>query len=156
MYTELENTEVIERELSENGIYASNTRGVSMQPLFKTHRDMVIIKRADGELKKYDVALYKDPRSRYVLHRVIAVKDDYYIIRGDNTFVNEKVPKSAVLGILVAFRNKKRSKTVDDRLYKFYSRFWHAIYPVRYVKHKIRTLLVKIYRTFFKRNKKIS
>jgi hypothetical protein len=151
MCSELENTELIERELAVNGVYASNTRGASMEPLFKTHRDMVIIKRAERELKKYDVALYKDTHGRYVLHRVIKVLCDFYIIRGDNTFVNEKVPKSAVIGVLISFRNKQRRKTVEDKSYKLYSRFWHFIYPVRYLFHKSKLVLHKIYRTVFKK-----
>ena len=89
----------IEKELEEFGFYASNTLGVSMRPLFKTHRDMVIIKRPEEELKKYDVALYVC-RGKYILHRVIAVLDDVYIIRGDNTYRKERVPKQSVIGVL--------------------------------------------------------
>jgi hypothetical protein len=112
---------------------------------------MVIIKRADGELKKYDVALYKDSKGRYVLHRVIKVKRDIYVIRGDNTFVNEYVPKTAVIGVLTAYRNKKKSHTVNDISFKIYSRFWNFIYPLRYVKHKAKRAIRKLFK---KRNKK--
>ena len=77
MNNDIENVEVIENELQKNGVFASNTLGCSMQPLFKTHRDMVIIKRAEGALKKYDVVLYRDMKGRYVLHRIIGVKEDY-------------------------------------------------------------------------------
>lgn len=151
MQNGLENSEVIERELTENGIYASNTLGTSMQPLFKTHRDMVIIKRPEGDLKKYDVALYKDGRGRYVLHRVIKVSEDSYIIRGDNTFVDEYVKKSAVIGVLTAYRNKNKRHSVNDISFKIYSRFWHFIYPLRRLKRSIRALLGKIRRKLCKK-----
>lgn len=153
MSLELESVEVIESELAKHGVFASNTSGVSMQPLFKTHRDMVIIKKPDGELRKYDVALYRDSRSRYVLHRVIGVRDDEYIIRGDNTFVKEHVPKNAVIGVLIAFnRNGKRHST-DELLYKLYSRFWHFIYPLRHAKMATRRALARLYRKIFKKQK---
>ena len=135
---------LIERELSENGYYASNTLGRSMQPLFKTHRDMVIIERVQGELKKYDVALYKDSHSRYVLHRVIAVRDGYYVMRGDNNFFRETVKKDAVIGVLVAYRNKNRRHSVNELHYKIYSRFWHYIYPFRAFFRKTRMALSRV------------
>ena len=130
----------VERELLENGFYASNTLGNSMRPLFKTHRDMVIIERPHGDLKKYDVALYKDGE-RYVLHRVIGVYPDYYLMRGDNNFFSEKVKKDAVIGVLVAYRNKNRRHSVNELHYKIYSRFWHYIYPFRAFYRKTRMAL---------------
>ncbi len=154
MNGELESSEIIEKELEQNGVYASNTLGTSMEPLFKTHRDMVIIKSPAAELKKYDVALYKDKYGRYVLHRVIRVKEEVYIIRGDNTFVNETVPKTAVLGVLTAYRNKNKRHTVEDASFKIYSRFWHFIYPLRLAKHKLRAILSRMYRKLFKRENK--
>ena len=42
-----------------------------------------MVKKAIGRLKKYDVPLYKKGDS-YVLHRVMEVLPDSYIIRGDN------------------------------------------------------------------------
>ena len=147
----LQNTETIERELSENGFFASNTIGTSMQPLFKTHRDMVMIKRAEGELKKYDVALYKTGVGRYVLHRVVKVKKDSYLIRGDNTYKIETVPKSSVLGVLYAYRNTKKRHTVEDFSYKLYSRIWVFIYPLRLLAYRFRILLSRTYRLFFKK-----
>ena len=94
---------IVERELREHGVYASNTVGYSMSPLLRHHKDVVIIEPPTGILKKYDVALYPDGKGNYILHRVIAVRDGEYIIRGDNTFVKEHVPHSAVVGVLVAY-----------------------------------------------------
>ena len=42
----------VESELKKNGVYASVTSGVSMRPLFKTNRDMVILKRPEAEPRK--------------------------------------------------------------------------------------------------------
>jgi hypothetical protein len=74
-----------ERELKENGVYASITRGVSMRPLFKTHRDVVIVRTPIRPYKKYDVVLYT-AADKYVLHRIIGKRDGAYVIRGDNTY----------------------------------------------------------------------
>ncbi len=140
---------VIKEELLAHGSYASVTRGVSMKPLFKTGRDMVIIKPPVAPLKKYDVVLYTGAGNRYTMHRIIAVKETEYIVRGDNTFRREHVPKQNVIGILTEFNRKGKHHTTDELSFKIYSRFWHYLYPVRFLLHKIRVLLGKIYHKIF-------
>ncbi len=140
----------IEDELSKHGTWATNTVGVSMRPLFKTHRDAVVLKAVDGDLKKYDVALYTDKIGRYILHRIIGKKGDCYVIRGDNTFVKEYVPKERVIAYMVSFNRKGKHHTTDERGYKLYSRVWNFIYPVRFLFHKFVALLRKIKRKLLK------
>lgn len=140
----------VESELLKNGVYASVTSGVSMRPLFKTNRDMVILKRPDTELKKYDVVLYRLTTGRYVLHRIIKVTPDKLIIRGDNTYSLEYVNKSDVIGVLTEFNRKGKRTSVTNRAYVFYSKFWNLIYPLRFVCHKALNLLRKVYRRIFR------
>ncbi len=136
----------IKRELLTHGICATNTNGVSMQPLFKTHRDVVILKKAEGELSKYDVVLYPGKDGNYILHRIIGKTDSEYIIRGDNTFSKEYVSKGDVIGVLISFNRKGKRHTVDEFGYKFYSRFWNFIYPLRHLSLRIRGALGRLYR----------
>lgn len=147
----------IEAELEKHGMYASNTRGVSMEPLFRTRRDMVIIEKPKEELKKYDVALYRDCRGKYILHRVIKVKSDEYVIRGDNTYRKEHISKGRIIGVLTAFNRKGKRHSVTDRSYRIYSRVWNFIYPVRCVFHALISLpkraVKKALRTFFGKKK---
>ena len=142
---------LIESELEKHGSYASTTRGVSMRPLFKTGRDMVIIKPVTRPLRKYDVVLYTGARNHYTMHRIIGIKDTHYIIRGDNTYRKEYVPKENIIGILTEFNRKGKRRSVEDTSFKIYSRFWHYLYPVRHICHKIRRLLSKIKHAIFKK-----
>lgn len=145
---------VIERELERHGSYASVTRGPSMQPLFKTSRDMVIIKKPDLPFKKYDVVLYTGAGNKYTMHRIIGFKGNTLVIRGDNTYVKEYVDPARVIGILTEFNRKGKRHTVNERSFKAYSRFWNLIYPIRFLIFKVRNLLGKIYRALFKRKRK--
>ena len=147
----------IERALDEEGIFASVTEGVSMRPLFKTHRDMVILKKPNGVLKKYDVVLYK-AGAKYLLHRIIKVDNDrkVYVIRGDNTFKLEYVPFSGIIAYLTAFNRKGKSHKVTDKGYLTYAKVWNLIYPLRYPIHLLRMLLGKIYRMIFGKRKRMS
>ena len=131
--------------LARDGRLVYRTRGVSMEPMLRQNRDIVVIAAVSGRLKKYDVALYRRG-SRYVLHRVIRVKEGGYIIRGDNTYTPEAVPDSAVIGVLTAFKRKGKDFEVTDPAYRRYVRFWHAIYPLRFVLFQCRKLAARIAR----------
>lgn len=144
----------IEEQLRLHGSYASNTRGTSMEPLFRTHRDMVIILPVTEPLKKYDVPLYRLDDGSYVLHRIIGFYEDGYLIRGDNTFLTERVPHSKIVGVLSEFNRKGKSGSCRDRGYRIYSRVWCFIYPVRYVLYKIRRMLSTVYHALIKRDAK--
>ena len=63
--------------------------GDSMQPLIRQDRDLLIIEKSEGRLKKYDVPLYKRDSGQYVLHRILKVRKDDYVICGDNRYCKE-------------------------------------------------------------------
>lgn len=126
------------------GVYASSTKGKSMRPLFKTGRDAVVLKKVDKEIKKYDVVLYQDASGKYILHRVIGKKDGVLIIRGDNTFRREYVKEESILAYLISFNRKGKHHDVGDFGYKFYSRVWNFLYPIRFLFYKFKLLVKKI------------
>ena len=73
-----------EEILARDGVLVYKTRGVSMEPMLAQGRDLVVIRVPSSRPGKNDVALYRRGES-YVLHRVIDVRDGYYLMRGDNT-----------------------------------------------------------------------
>ena len=134
---------IIESELERHGVYASVTRGPSMKPLFKTSRDVVYIKKPSEPPKKYDVVLYIGARNKYTMHRIIGVREDEYLIRGDNTYRVEHIPKENIIGILTDFNRKGKRHSTSEISFKIYSRVWHFIYPVR---HIVRAIFLPIRR----------
>ena len=120
----------IEELLARDGKLIYKTRGVSMEPMLRQNRDLVVLETPKARLKPYDVALYKRGTS-LVLHRVLQVEEDHYLIRGDNTYVMEKVPDEAVLGVLTSFQRKGKQISVMDGRYQRYVKLWCAIYPLR-------------------------
>ena len=115
-----------------------------MKPLLHQNRDLVTIETTDERLKPLDVALYKRGDS-YVLHRVIEVKDGYYLIRGDNTYMLEKVPDEDILGVLTGFMRKGKQHSVEEESFKRYSRVWNDIYPVRHAYMKCVSPFKRVY-----------
>lgn len=131
-----------EELLARDGYLVYKTRGVSMEPMLRQNRDLVIIRVPTCRLQKYDVALYRRGRS-YVLHRVIGVEKDHYLIRGDNTYSVEIVPDEAVIGVLTSFKRKGKTISTENRFYRFYVRFWNTIYPVRALYARCRRAAVR-------------
>ena len=122
----------LEKQLAEEGFYISTTVGVSMRPMLRNRRDRVLIKPVgEGRLQKYDLPLYRLPDGKYVLHRVLEVRGNDYIIAGDNTGWKESVPKENVVGIATRFCRKGKWHDVNERGYGLYVRLWTDLYLLR-------------------------
>ncbi len=128
-----EEAKTIEEALAQNGIYTGLTTGSSMEPLIHNQKDTVIIVKPKERLKKYDVPVYVLPSGKYVMHRVIEVYDDHYLIVGDNLLTRENVTDDMIIGKLVGFyKNGKNYIDLEkNRGYQLYSKIWVALLPVR-------------------------
>ena len=115
------------------GKYSGLTTGTSMNPLLHQGKDTIIVVKPEDRLKKYDVALYVTPQEKYIMHRVVEVHDDHYIITGDNLLAKEYVTEDMICGKLVGFyKNGKHFVDCENsKLYKAYSRIWVALRPLR-------------------------
>lgn len=121
-----------EEQLNEKGILVYTNVGISMKPLIRQGKDVMIIKRVDGPLKKYDVPLYKRESGQYVLHRIVGMNTSGYIIRGDNTYSNEYgITDSHIVGVLSGVIRNGKEISVDDFGYQLYSHIWCYTYWIR-------------------------
>lgn len=135
-------------ELKKHGSYFSVPHGISMKPMIYDLKGVVEIHLLEGEAKRYDVVMYENQKGAGVIHRVLRVKDDHYVINGDNNWFLEYVPKSAVCGIAVRFYRKGKWYDCDCRGYRIYSRIWANTYfirmPVFWVRDKIKKLFRRV------------
>ena len=140
--------------LQQNETAAFLTSGTSMYPLLRTHKDIVVISRAVHPLEVDDVPLYsKKGAPKLILHRIIGIAPDgSYIIRGDNTYAKEYVPKSDIVGVMTAvYRGGKYIDCTNSKRYKAYVKAVKLFYPVRWLwKTKIRVFLSRIKRKIVK------
>ena len=126
------NKTTFEQELERKGRLTYICVGVSMLPLLRQRRDIITIEKKQGRCKKYDVALYKRPNGSYVLHRVVEVREKDYVILGDNCVNKEYgITEENILGVMTSFVRDGREYSVNNGLYRFYSKLWYAIYPLR-------------------------
>lgn len=134
--------EVIERD----GKLIYTNQGDSMMPLIKEGRDILIIQKVGGDrLKKYDVPLYKRDTGQYVLHRIIKVRENDYVICGDNRINLEYgITDRHIIGVLTAVIRNGKELSVTSVKYKLYVRLWYYLFPIRFAVIKTRNLWKKI------------
>ena len=121
-----------EEILEEKGFLIYTNVGFSMMPLLRQRRDVIEIRKKEpGRCKKYDVVLYKKGDS-YILHRILKVLPEGYIIAGDhNTFLEKDVTDDMILGVMTRVVRDGKTISVDDFWYKVYVHLWCDVYPMR-------------------------
>lgn len=141
----------LREQLAREGFLVSTTVGMSMYPMLRNRRDRVVILPVNGRrLRRWELPLYLREDGKYVLHRVIAVKKNFYVIRGDNTWVKETVYDGQILGVVSEFYRGERHVRADSRLYRAYAALWHLIYPVRRAWLGARRLASRVKHAVFK------
>ena len=119
--------------LEKYGTLTYRNVGVSMLPLLKQGRDIFTVRKKTSErCRKYDVVLYRRPPDKYVLHRIIEVRDNDYVILGDNCINKEYgITDDDIIGIMTEFVHKGKAYTVNDIRYKIYTVLWCGCCDVR-------------------------
>ncbi len=129
----MNNIKEIKDILETDGVFVSTTAGLSMYPMLRDRKDVIVVKKCTERLKKYDVALYK-VGTNYILHRVLEVSSDSYVIRGDNCDQKEYgITDEQILGVLTEFYRGDKKVSLDSWKYKAYVRIYCACPPIRWV-----------------------
>ena len=133
-----------EDELARTGRLVYTNVGVSMMPLLREGRDIMVIERREiSQLRRYDAVLFRRPwiqgRGAYVMHRILRINPDgtFWIV-GDNCTSGETVAGENILGVLTAVKRGKRTVRTDDLGYRLYVAFWCAPYPLRFFVLKLK------------------
>ena len=147
------NETTFEDEINENGKLIYTNKGCSMMPLIKQNRDILIIEKPTGKLKKYDVPLYKRDSGQYILHRILKVRENDYVICGDHCWAKEYgITDKHIIGVLTGIVRNGKEVSVTDFKYRCYVHLWCDFFPIRAfilkAKYFIRT---KYWRRWFRK-----
>lgn len=132
-----------EEQLEKYGQIVYTNQGVSMLPLLRENRDLIVIDRkGEGRCKKHDAVLYKRSNGQYVLHRILEVRQEDYVIAGDNCWQKESgITDKDILGVLAAVVRDGKEISVNNKGYQIYVHLWCEFFPIRAFLLKIRSRL---------------
>ena len=121
-----------EEEIKRTGKLIYTNIGDSMMPLIREKRELLIIEKVNGRLKKYDIPLYKRDTGQYVLHRILKVRKNDYVICGDNRWHKEYgITDQHIIGILTGIVRDGRRISTKDKKYLLYVHIWCDFFYIR-------------------------
>lgn len=127
------------KELVEEGRDVSLTiSGNSMAPFLKDGRDIIVISPVKQRLKKGDMVFYQRKSGQFVMHRIHHVKQNGYYLVGDaQDYIEGPVLREQIFGVVTSVRRKNKWIKPGSLSWKFYSKVWIRLVPVRLVIFKI-------------------
>ncbi len=131
---------VMEEQLNSGKKVKFIPEGISMLPMLRPGVDAVVLKKQTGKLKKYDLPLYRRKNGQFVLHRVVGVRKNSYIMCGDNQYVLENgIDDTNILAVCDAFIKDGQEISADNKKYRAYAK-------KRVLKNTIRRNIVRLKR----------
>lgn len=116
-------------------------RGVSMLPMLRQKMDSVELSPLPERLNPYDLPLYERKSGQLVMHRIVAVKEGYYVCLGDNTEQFETIYPEQMIGVVSAFKRGEKRIEVSSPPYRLYCRLWRPTRPLRILYKRAKHLL---------------
>ena len=125
--------EEIRTLISEGKSVTLTVKGNSMNPFIVHMRDrMTLGPWKDEDIRKGTVALVKDIRGNYLIHRIIKRDELTVTLLGDgNVGFTETATTDNIIGIMHSIERKNRTWTSESMIWRIYSWVWMALTPLR-------------------------
>ncbi len=126
-------------------------RGTSMLPMLRQGVDSVVLKSAPDKLKKYDLPLYLREDGQFVLHRVVKVLKDGYVMCGDNQYMREYgIKQENILAVADGFYREDTYVGCNEKKYRNYCIKQVKKQRIRYYIIRFKQLVKKLLKKFIK------
>ena len=134
--------------LKKYGSLTYTNTGVSMLPLLRQGKDMfTVTKKGEERCKAGDVVLYRRPPHAYVLHRIIEVLPESYVILGDNCVNKEYgITDDEIIGIMSGYVRGGKEHLITDTVYRVYTKVWMHTIGLRIFIKKISIVIKRVVR----------
>ena len=122
----------IEEVLAENGFVIVPIHGTSMKPLLKEGKSLVQIEQKDGRYERGDVVLFRKEDGTLVLHRIIDVQGNEYVVLGDHQYKEkEKIHFSQIIGCVSEYWTGGKQIHENSFGYRTYHVIWNGNLVIR-------------------------
>lgn len=118
--------------LNERHTVTLRLRGFSMRPFLEDGRDKALLTKP-VTIKKGDAVLAEVTPGHYVLHRIISIKGENVVLRGDGNIGVERCSLADIKGFAIGFYRKGRTKLnrTNGLKWRVYSLVWTTLFPLR-------------------------
>lgn len=108
-------------------------KGYSMNPFMVHSRDSITLGSwTDGDIRKGCVALVRDIRGNYLIHRIIKRNGNRITLMGDgNVGIWEEATTDNVIAIMHKVVRNGHTYSTDSFVWRAYSWIWDKLTPVR-------------------------
>ena len=119
--------------ISEGKTVSLTAKGNSMNPFIEHLRDQITLGPwKDEDIRKGCVALVKDIKGRYLIHRIIRRDKGTIVLIGDgNVGLYETAEMDNIIGIMYSITRKGKVWTADSKVWRLYSWVWMLLLPLR-------------------------
>ena len=143
---------LIRETLEKNGEVTFISAGRSMLPVIRDRKDAVTLVKPKREIKPGDIVFYQRDNGQFILHRVMFVNSDKYVMRGDNQWDNEyNIRRDQIIGVLKCFERNGKIHNVTDRDYLMYVRLLPLIRFFRKTYYGFKSKVYKFVKYLVKR-----
>ncbi len=118
--------------LNERHTVTLRLRGFSMRPFLEDGRDKALLTKP-VTIKKGDAVLAEVTPGHYVLHRIISIKSENVVLRGDGNIGVEHCSLADIKGFAIGFYRKGQTKLdrTNGLKWRVYSLVWTTLFPLR-------------------------
>lgn len=121
--------------IARDGFYIATPIGNSMWPMIRSRIDTVKLVFPDKKLKKGNIILYKK-NNQYILHRIIKVRANEYILCGDGNWKKEySITDQDIIAVVIGFYRKEKYISCSNIFYRIYVIVWMTTRPLRKLFH---------------------
>ena len=123
----------IAKLISEGRTVTITAKGYSMNPFIVHMEDQITLGPwKDKDIRRGAVALVKDVRGNYLIHRIIKRKGNRILLMGDGHLgIRENAFTENIIGLMTSVTKKGRSYPVTGPVWRLYSFIWTLLRHVR-------------------------
>lgn len=128
---------IIKEQIEGKKIVYLTVSGNSMKPFFIDQKTIVTLEKITKPLKKKDIVFYQNYNGQFILHRIISIKKNCIIIRGDALTKKEYLDYTNMIAIVTSYKNVNKEIKTSSFWYKRRVGLWLFIKPLVSVFFKI-------------------
>ena len=118
----------VETEIAAGRSVRFKVKGSSMYPLLREGKDEVTLSELTREPQVMDILLFRY-KGKHLLHRIISISGDIYIIQGDGIYLSKEIcQRNDIVGIVTEIHKQGKTHVLTtSKRAKFYILCWHKL-----------------------------